>query len=56
MLQDKVTQLSTDFGILVGEISALRSASVGIQRRSEEVSALKARIGQKLEDWVVEQL
>jgi hypothetical protein len=26
MLQDKVTQLSTDFGRFVGEVSALRSA------------------------------
>jgi hypothetical protein len=28
MLQDKVTQLSTDFGHLVGEVSALRSAAM----------------------------
>jgi hypothetical protein len=44
MLQDKVTQLSTDFGRLVGEVSALRSASAGIQTLSEEVLALKAQI------------
>jgi hypothetical protein len=48
MLQDKVTQLSTDFGHLVDEVLALRSASVGIQKLSKEVSALKVRIGQKL--------
>jgi uncharacterized coiled-coil protein SlyX len=56
ILQDKVTQLSTDFGRLVGEVSALRSASAGIQTLSEEVSALKTQIGQKLNDPVVEQL
>jgi hypothetical protein len=56
MLQDKVTQLSTDFGRLVGEVSALRSAAAGIQALSEEVSALKTQIAQKLNDPVVEQL
>jgi hypothetical protein len=55
MLQDKVTQLSTDFGRLVGEVSALRSAA-GIPTLSEEVSAVKTQIGQKLNDPVVEQL
>jgi hypothetical protein len=55
-LQDKVAQLSTDFRCLVGEISALRSASAGIQTLSEEVSALKTEIGQKLNDPVVKQL
>jgi hypothetical protein len=29
ILQDKVTQLSTDFGRLLGEVSPLRSASAG---------------------------
>jgi hypothetical protein len=43
-LQNKVTQLSTDFGRFVDEVSALRSASAGIQTLSEEVSALKAQI------------
>jgi hypothetical protein len=56
MLQDKVTQPSTDFDHLVDEVSALRSASVGIQRLSKEVPALKTQIGQKLNDPVVEQL
>jgi hypothetical protein len=56
ILQDKVTQLSTDFWRLVGEVSALRSASAGIQTLSEEVSALKTQITQKLNDPVVEQL
>jgi hypothetical protein len=41
ILQGKVTQLSTDFGRLVGEVSSLRSAAAGIQKVSEEVSALK---------------
>jgi archaellum component FlaC len=56
MMQDKVTQLSTDFGHLVGEVSAVRSASSGLQTLSEEVSALKTQISQKLNDPVVEQL
>jgi archaellum component FlaC len=56
MLQDKVTQLSTDFGHLGGEVSALRSDSAGLQTLSEEVSALKTEIEQKLNDAVVEQL
>jgi uncharacterized protein YdcH (DUF465 family) len=56
ILQDKVTQLSTDFGRLVGEVSALRSASARIQTLSEEVSALKTQIGQKLNDPIIEQL
>jgi hypothetical protein len=56
ILQNKVTQLSTDFWRLVGEVSALRSASAGIQTLSEEVSALKTQIAQKLNDPVVEQL
>jgi hypothetical protein len=56
MLQNKGTQLSTDSGRLGGAVSALRSASAGIQTLSEEVSALKKQIGQKLDDPVVEQL
>jgi hypothetical protein len=56
MLQDKVTQLSTDFGRLVGEVSALRSVSAGIQTLSKEGSALQTQIGQKLNGPVVEQL
>jgi hypothetical protein len=56
MLHDKVIQLSTDFGGLVGEISALRSAAAGIQTLSEELSALKTQIGRKLNDPVVKQL
>jgi hypothetical protein len=43
-LQDKVTQLSTDFDRLVGEVSALRSTAAGIQTLSEQVSALKTQI------------
>jgi chromosome segregation ATPase len=56
MLQGKVAQLSTDFGRLVAEFSALRSASPAIRTLSEEVSALKTQIGQKLNNPVVEQL
>jgi Fe-S-cluster formation regulator IscX/YfhJ len=47
ILQNEVRQLSTDFGRLVGEVSALRSASAGIQILSEEVSSLKTQIPQK---------
>jgi hypothetical protein len=43
ILQNKVTQLSTDFGRLVGEVSSLRSASAGIQTLSEEVSSQKTQ-------------
>jgi hypothetical protein len=56
ILQHKVTQLSTDFGRFGGEVSALRSASSGIQTLSEEVSALKRQIGENLNDPVVAQL
>jgi hypothetical protein len=51
MLDDKVTQLSTDFWRLVGEVSSLRSAicdlrsaAAGIQTLSDEVSALNTQI------------
>jgi archaellum component FlaC len=56
VLQNKVTQLSTDFGRLVSEVSSLRSASAGIQALSEAVSPLKRQTAQKLNDPVVEQL
>jgi outer membrane murein-binding lipoprotein Lpp len=56
MLQSKVTQLSTDFGRLVGEVSALRSAAVGMQTLCEEVSAPKTQITAVLRDSVVQQL
>jgi hypothetical protein len=56
ILEDKVTQLSTDFGRLVGEVSALQSASAGIQTLSKEVSVLKRQLGQQLNDPVVPQL
>jgi FtsZ-binding cell division protein ZapB len=55
MLQDEVTQLSTDYGRLAGEVSPLRSAAAGIQTLSKEVSALKTQIAEKLSDPVVEQ-
>jgi hypothetical protein len=44
VLESEVRRLSTDFERLVGEVSALRSASAGIQTLSEEVSALQTRI------------
>jgi hypothetical protein len=56
MLQNKVTQLSTDCGHLLAEVSALQSASVAIQRLLKAVSPLEVRIGQKLKDWFFEQL
>jgi hypothetical protein len=40
MLRDKVTQLSTGFGHLVGEVSSQRSAVVGIQTLSGDVSPI----------------
>jgi hypothetical protein len=55
-LQDKVTQLSTDFGRLVREVSSLRSAAAGIQTLSEEVCFLTTQIVHQLPDSVVEQL
>jgi hypothetical protein len=42
--------------VIVSEVSALRSASVGIQTLSEEVSTLKTQIGEKLNHPVVKQL
>jgi hypothetical protein len=54
--RDKFMQLYTDFGGLGGEVSALWSAATGIQTLSEEVSAQKRQIGQKLNNLVVEQL
>jgi predicted CopG family antitoxin len=54
--QDKVTQLSTDFERLVGEVSALRSVAAGIQALFEEVFALKTQIGQNMNDPFFEQL
>jgi archaellum component FlaC len=56
MLQNEVTQLSTDFGRLVGEILGLRSAAAGIQTLSEEVSGQKTQIAQILNDLVFEEL
>jgi hypothetical protein len=53
ILQSKVSQLSTDFGRLVMEVSSLRSVASGIQTLSDEVSSLQT---QKPNDPVVEQL
>jgi hypothetical protein len=47
MLPHKVAQLSTEFGFLIEEVSALRSAAAGIQTLSEEISALKMQIVEK---------
>jgi hypothetical protein len=54
ILQDKIIQLSTDFGHFVGEVSALPSASAGTKTLSEEISALKIQSGPKQSDSVVE--
>jgi hypothetical protein len=58
MLPNKVIQLSTDFGRLVREFSALRSAPAGIQTLLEEISVLKTGNAQELNlnNSVVEQL
>jgi hypothetical protein len=56
MLQSEVRQLSTAFGRLVREVSALRSVAAGIETLSEEVFDVKTQIAQKLNDSVVEQL
>jgi hypothetical protein len=48
VLQDKFTALSTDFVCLAGEVTALRSASAGMQSLSGEVSTLKTQIVQRL--------
>jgi uncharacterized coiled-coil protein SlyX len=44
VLQDKVTELFTDFGRLVSEVSSLRSAAAIIETLSAEVSVLKTQI------------
>jgi hypothetical protein len=58
MLQNKVTELSTEFGRLGGAVSTLRSAAAGIQTLLEQICALKTRNAQELNlnDPVVEQL
>jgi hypothetical protein len=54
MLQDKVTQLSTDFGCFGGEVSGLQLASTGIQTLSEEICALQTQNAEKQSDPVIE--
>jgi uncharacterized small protein (DUF1192 family) len=56
ILQNEVKQLFTEFGRLVGEVSALRSASARIQTLSEEISVLKTELAQKQNDPIDEQL
>jgi hypothetical protein len=41
VLQDKLKQLSTDFGRLTGEVSTLRSVAAEMRTLSDEVSGLK---------------
>jgi hypothetical protein len=48
VLQNKFTQLSTDFGRFAGEVSALPSAIAGMRALFGEVSALKAQIAEQL--------
>jgi ABC-type transporter Mla subunit MlaD len=56
VLQNKLTQLSTNFGRLAGEFSTLRSAAAEIGTLSGDVSALKRQISAVLRDPVVQQL
>jgi hypothetical protein len=51
ILEDKVTQLSTDLRPFVGEVSSLRSAAAGIQTLSEEVSVLNTQIVKQLNNF-----
>jgi chaperone required for assembly of F1-ATPase len=48
VLKKKFTQLSTDFGCFVGEVSALSSAPVGMQILIGEISVEKAQIAEQL--------
>jgi hypothetical protein len=52
----KMTQLSTDFECLFGEVSGLESATMGIQPHSKEISAVKVQIAGVMSDPVVEEL
>jgi hypothetical protein len=56
ILQNELKFLTTDFGRLAGEVSALRSAVVGIETLSGEVSCLKTQIEKILRDPVSQQL
>jgi hypothetical protein len=56
VLQSELRQLSTDFGRLAEEVSALQSASTGMQSLSGEVSTLKAQITAGLGNPVSQQL
>jgi hypothetical protein len=56
ILHDKVIQLSTNFWSFVGKVGTIQSATAGIPTLSEELSAEKMEIAQKLSDPVVEQL
>jgi hypothetical protein len=44
ILQNKVTQFSTDFRCFINEVSTPRSAAAGIQTLSKEISSLKTQI------------
>jgi predicted RNase H-like nuclease (RuvC/YqgF family) len=55
-LEDRFTQLGTDFGRLHGEVSAQRSAARVVRALSEEVYALETQIAEKLSDPVVQHL
>jgi hypothetical protein len=55
-LQDKLKQVSTDFGRLTGEVSTLRSVAAEMRTLSGEVSALKEQIAAGLRERVSEQL
>jgi hypothetical protein len=55
-LQNKLKQLSTDFGHLAGELSALQSAAAENEGLSREVSALRTQIAAGSADPVSQQL
>jgi hypothetical protein len=48
VLQNKFTQLSTDFGCFAGEVSAPPSAPAGMQTLIGEVCTEKAQIAKQL--------
>jgi hypothetical protein len=56
VLQDKLKQLSTDFGRLTGEVSTLRSVAAEVRTLSDEFSGLKEQIAAGLREGFAEQL
>jgi hypothetical protein len=56
VLQDKLKQLSTDFGRLAGEASTFRSVAAEMRTLSDEVSGLKEQLGADLCGSAAQQL